>query len=115
MGSGSSGGLASALQSEIKKRQLKKNGQKKTSAAVLTNPNIKPSSIANKNGMNGSRKNQVSPLKNDAHDQLMAEFKKVHKKMFTSSSTEEEEENSNEIEAKVNFSEEFSTSNDDER
>ncbi len=76
MGSSSSGGLASALQSEIKKRQLNKTStnNKKHSATVLTNPNIKPSSILNKQG---PRKNVVPTFKNDAHDQLMAEFKKV--------------------------------------
>ena len=50
-------------------------------------PIIKPSSVAE---LQKRRQNLLN--QNDTHDQLMAEFRKVHRKLFTSSNEETEEE-----------------------
>ena len=73
------GGLASAIQLELQRRKASTQNKPK--------PIIKPSSVAE---LQKRRQNLLN--QNDTHDQLMAEFRKVHRKLFTSSNEETEEE-----------------------
>ena len=86
----SGGGLANAIQSELKRR---------AEARTLTlKSSMKPSTSSSSTSVPSatSKKPPMATLIHpDQHDQLMAEFRKVHKKMFTatsaaSSSTEDE-------------------------
>ena len=76
--SGSSGSLAAALQLEIKRRAQK-------AASVEMKTDKTESVVANK-------KSPYITEKNEKHDMLIAEFKKAHKKMFSSSTEVSEEE-----------------------
>jgi len=79
--SGSGGSLAAALQLEIKRRAQK---------AASTDTKKEKSQEA----MTTSRKSPYITDKNEKHDMLIAEFKKAHKKMFSSSTEVSEEEES---------------------
>ena len=90
--SGSSGSLAAALQLEIKRRAQK-------AASVEMKTDKTDSMMANK-------KSPYITEKNEKHDMLIAEFKKAHKKMFSSSTEVSEEESDfskqNKVENKLN-------------
>ena len=73
--------MASAIQLELQRRKASSQQQNKPK------PIIKPSSVAE---LQKRRQNLLN--QNDTHDQLMAEFRKVHRKLFTSSNEETEEE-----------------------
>jgi len=77
--SGSSGSLAAALQLEIKRR-----AQKSASVEMKSDKNS-DNTLTN-------RKSPYITEKNEKHDMLIAEFKKAHKKMFSSSTEVSEEE-----------------------
>ena len=86
--SGSSGSLATALQLEIKRRKQKaaSAGATATSAAAAAAPTA---------GAAASPATKKAPFitdKNEKHDMLIAEFKKAHRKMFTSSTEASEED-----------------------
>ena len=85
--SASTGSLATALQLEIKRRKQK-------AAEGQPGPGGKPAggSSPAKSGQGGGRKTPFITDKNEKHDMLIAEFKKAHKKMFTSSTEASEEE-----------------------
>ena len=76
------GGLASAIQLELQRRKQNK-----------PKPIIKPSAAAE------LKRRQNLLNQNDTHDQLMAEFRKVHRKLFTSSNDETEGEEVEAVEA----------------
>ena len=78
--SGSVGSLAAALQLEIRRRKQKAAG----------GPASKPEQQTDAGP--GNRKTPFITEKNEKHDMLIAEFKKAHKKMFTSSTDSSEEE-----------------------
>ena len=80
--SSSSGSLAAALQLEIKRRKQKAAGT--SSVKTVTEP-ASGSSVA-------AKKAPFITDKNEKHDMLIAEFKKAHKKMFTSSTEASEDE-----------------------
>ena len=80
----SSGSLATALQLEIKRRKQK--------AATSASSAPKPESVSNVSASPTSKKAPFITDKNEKHDMLIAEFKKAHKKMFTSSTESSEEE-----------------------
>ena len=73
--SSSGGGLASAIQSELKRRA---NLNKQQAVVKNTLPSSSPAKPLMKH--------------NDKHDQLIAEFRQVHRKLFASSSSSEDEE-----------------------
>ena len=77
----STGGLAGAIQNELLRR--------KANARSVSNGNL---SAFEKNNELRSKKlaSVTSGLKNDQHDQLIAEFRKVHQKIIKSSSTDED-------------------------
>ena len=77
--SNGSGSLAAALQLEIKRRKQK-------AAAV---PSL---SEASSGTSAATKKSPFITDKNEKHDMLIAEFKKAHKKMFTSSTEASEED-----------------------
>ena len=81
--SSSSGSLAAALQLEIKRRKQKAAATSPIKA--VTEPVSGSSSVA-------AKKAPFITDKNEKHDMLIAEFKKAHKKMFTSSTEASEEE-----------------------
>ena len=77
----STGGLAGAIQNELLRR--------KANARSVSNGNL--SAIEKNNELRSKRLASVtSGLKNDQHDQLIAEFRKVHQKIIKSSSTDED-------------------------
>ena len=82
--SGSSGTLATALQLEIKRRKQK-------AAGALSQGVVQPPAQAPSTPGAGAKKSPFITDKNDKHDMLIAEFKKAHKKMFTSSTDTSEE------------------------
>jgi hypothetical protein len=88
MGSSSSGGLVGAIQSELKRRAEASKGiggqQQPIKSIIKSAPNKSGAGVKN-------MKKPVTMIQNDKHDQLMAEFRRVHKKMFASSSTEDED------------------------
>ena len=84
--SASLGGLASAIQTELKRRQDKSTKSAPTAdGATATVAKVVKGHVAEKKAM-------LMQHQNDQHDQLMAEFRKVHRKLFSSSTEEEEED-----------------------
>ena len=81
--SSSGGSLAAALQSEIKRRAQKATTSEKESVGRSTD---------SKSGTDAGRKAPYITDKNEKHDLLIAEFKKAHRKMFSSSPEVSEEE-----------------------
>ena len=92
--SASTGSLATALQLEINRRKQKAAGGQAGQAG-------KPGGVSSpaKSGQAGGRKTPFITDKNEKHDMLIAEFKKAHKKMFTSSTEASEEEKKERSEA----------------
>ena len=85
---GSSGGLAGAIQNELLRR--KANAKSSLEGSIRD--------LNKENDLKLKRMSSVtSVLKSDQHDQLIAEFKKVHQKMFNASNTEDEESNNSQI------------------
>ena len=78
--SSGAGSLATALQLEIKRR-------KEREAGGGTKEGVRPPAP-----VAGGKKSPFITEKNEKHDMLIAEFKKAHKKMFTSSEASEESE-----------------------
>ena len=77
----STGGLAGAIQNELLRR--------KANARSVSNGNL--SAIEKNNELRSKKLASVtSGLKNDQHDQLIAEFRKVHQKIIKSSSTDDD-------------------------
>ena len=77
----SNGGLAGAIQNELLRR--------KANAKSSSNGNIRD--IDREQEMKLKRLTSVtSVLKNDQHDQLIAEFRKVHQRIFNASTTDED-------------------------
>ena len=85
--SGSSGSLAAALQLEIRRRKQKAAVKETPEVGVKAEPKSVSSSAAA-----AAKKAPFITDKNEKHDMLIAEFKKAHRKMFTSSTTESSEE-----------------------
>ena len=83
--SGSSGSLAAALQLEIRRRKQKAAVKETPEAGVKAEPKSVPSAAA-------AKKAPFITDKNEKHDMLIAEFKKAHRKMFTSTTESSEEE-----------------------
>ena len=86
----STGSLATALQLEINRRKQKAAGAPGGQGGQGGKPPAATSPA--KSGSAGGRKTPFLTEKNEAHDMLIAEFKKAHKKMFTSSTEASEEE-----------------------
>lgn len=83
----SEGGLVSAIQTELKRRASKQQ-------YVPNPPVLKPIPTTTTNG----DKKALMMQHNDQHDQLIAEFRKVHRKLFASSeSTTSEDDDANRI------------------
>ena len=82
--SSSGGSLAAALQSEIKRRAQKATTSEKGSLGRAM--------ADSKSGTDAGRKAPYITEKNEKHDLLIAEFKKAHQKMFSSSPEVSEEE-----------------------
>ena len=90
--SGSSGSLAAALQLEIRRRKQKAAVKETPEAGVKAAPKSLPSAAA-------AKKAPFITDKNEKHDMLIAEFKKAHRKMFSSSTESSEEEKKTVIKA----------------
>ena len=89
-GSASSGSLATALQLEIKRRK-----QKAATSSAATTATAAAAAAATTAGAAASPATKKAPFitdKNEKHDMLIAEFKKAHRKMFTSSTEASEED-----------------------
>ena len=90
--SGSSGSLAAALQLEIRRRKQKAEVKETPEAGVKAAPKSLPSAAA-------AKKAPFITDKNEKHDMLIAEFKKAHRKMFSTSTESSEEEKKTVIKA----------------
>ena len=97
----STGGLAGAIQNELQRRKA----------------NLKSSTVDRKLDVVRTKKVLPSVIKNDQHDKLIEEFRKVHRKMFSGDDPEmasDEEVQSKETDTKnVTFNEHVTTYNTD--
>ena len=100
------GGLANAIQSELKRRA---EGKPLPIKSIVKNSPTTTHLAGNSNNPNTTTKkppNTITTLIHpDQHNQLMAEFRQVHKKMFTLSGITEDSEATTTVESSVISSE----------